>query len=461
MSTRHAATTTALCLDNGATLIRPNEGARLPFPRFMSEPGAPLPSDRLRYQALEDAITSQYDSVEQADEDPGMTIALDKALGRGAHGEAYTCEVHLTGDGSTQRLVIKLPRFPVLNVEAARRNLEKEFTHAESLLEPALVRSLERGRPGAPLPRMSAEVYFRVAAARCAHAAHLGYAFLHRPIHYAPAFSLPRYHPDGPIPIMLSERADGDLEMLTNARQAGTRLRLGADGTPPPLWIVIAWQVLQGIDFINSVCDLAHLDIKPANILFQGDPDRPESLRCLIGDFGMVAARDSMRRADKYMANYRLFRCGTRTHTPRVLPTQPPEISCALLSDFECLSTLASMLQFAERPAWFWYQKGDHVATAISNQISDAYRYFDTVKAPCTRVLLDFCEEAEGMESWDELADLCWGQLRPEVEALLRETFPDMLRAYTDRADAYARDAETATRMAEVYAPQEAPVRGC
>ena len=106
------------------------------------------------------------------------------------------------------------------------------------------------------------------------------------------------------------------------------------------------------------------------------------------------------------------------------------------------------MMQFAD---WFWWDVGDHVATAISDQLYRSPSYMRNIEAPCTTILVNFCDDAKLMDSWEPLADICWRQLRPEVEALLHATFPEMLRAYTERASAYARDAEKAARCAEVY----------
>ena len=422
----------------------------------MSEPNTPLPSDSLRFDALKEAITSRDDVVEQQQAGGDTAnITLGSLLGVGSFGAVYKCTLQLGGDGSTQRLAIKVPGRKNGDMRRAMLNFEKEFTNAELLLEPALVRSLPR-RPGDPLPRLSGAEYFRVLAARCRHAAHVGYAFLHRPIHYASDIRLPTYGPY-PIPAILSEPADGDLSDLVHTSRSSihARLRVMADGTPSPLWTVVAWQVLRGVDFINSVCGLSHIDLKDKNVFFRGDPDKPTSLfRCLIGDFGMLEPRERILQAENYPLRGMEFFHGSYEFTPPVLDHQPTQISCALFSDFECLSTLLVALVFTPPSCrgvpWSRGQYG-HVVGCTAQQMRDPLdsEYFARIASPPVRTLLDFCANVEGMTAWEPLSDICWRQLLPQVEALLVETLPEVFRAYTERADAYARDADEAARHAD------------
>ena len=424
-----ALATTALGLDGGATVFKPG-GATHAYPRFMSEPDSRLPSDHLRCPALEEGITSRLDHVQQAPiVAQDLDIQLGNALGAGVFGRVYQCSLKLAGDTNRQYLAIKVPLTSMRDLTRATQTLAQEFANAERLLEPALA----RGLTNAPLP---AATYFRILAARCRHAAHVGYAFLHRPIHYFPAVQLPSFR--GPVPAIVSERADCTLEYLVSTSvYPPYPLRLHPDGTPPILWTTIAWQFLKGVDFIHSVCGMAHLDLKDTNVFLRGDPSH---IRCLIGDFGMLKPADETLEASVPRDGYLVFRGGTPHFCPRVHPGQPTVMTAARLSDYQCLATLAAALVFP--PAW--HAKNTHVPTAVA-----AKRFAQA--PPPVGTLLDFCAQANTMPDWETLADLCWRRLQPEVETLLQVSAPEAIVAATQRAQAYAADAAEAEAIALTY----------
>ena len=421
----------------------------------MSESGTRLPSDRLRSSELEDGITSRFDTVTQALCAPPVRISLGPEIGSGGHGVIRACTVHLPADQSMHHLVLKIPRPHVMDRRRARDELRAEFDNAEHLLEPALVRDLQEFT-GAPLPTIPASTYFRVVAARCAHASHVGYHFLHRPIQFFEKFAM--FEHSAPVPAILSEHADGslhDLVYLTANHPARQRLHVGNDGAPSPLWTVVAWQVLRGVQFIQSVCGLAHVDLKAANVFYQGNPDAPDSVRCLIGDFGMVAQAQAVLIADTPQDGHVRFDYGTPQFSPLVRNGQSTRITCELLSDFQCLSTLASILVFGPPYAAtaFFVEVDVHVTAAISKEYYQN-EMIRLIHAPPIHTLVDFCLRAHTMTSWEPLADLCWRKLLPAVEALLRVQAPEVCVRFEERAQAYARDAEEATRCAEVYERQ-------
>ena len=445
--------TTALCIDNGAIVAKPGGAARH-YARFMSEPGSPQPSDRLRYPELEDGITSRLDVVEQGAADRDVAVTLGHEIGKGTFGVVYACTVQLASDRSVHQLALKLPNKRKLNY--AFDDMITEFENAERLLEPTPVLSLRRA-VGGPLPPMPAAAYFRMVAARCRHASHVGYQFLHRPIQFFYGFTTPDYAQ--PVPAILSERADGTLHDLINGCQG---LRVRPDGTPSLLWLVSAWQVLHGVRYMVHECGLAHVDLKPNNVFFQGDPDAPTSLRCLIGDFGMIEPVGALAVADVQLADHMRFNLGVRRYSPYVTPLQPHQMTCGLYCDYQCLTTLASLFVLAPpvyHEVWHASTRNpyEYVPAAFSLEMKRT-SIFDSITSSPLRTLLDFCDGVNEIHAWELLDDICWRQLLPQVDELLRAQAPEVCARFEERASAYARDAEEATRCAEVYERELVPM---
>jgi hypothetical protein len=77
-----------------------------------------------------------------------------------------------------------------------------------------------------------------------------GYAHMHPVVHYDPK-----------IPLLLSLPAEGTIEDL--------RVNVG-EYTPdiPKQWLDIAWQLSEAMHFMLEYTELAHVDVKPANVLY-------------------------------------------------------------------------------------------------------------------------------------------------------------------------------------------------
>jgi serine/threonine protein kinase len=119
-----------------------------------------------------------------------------------------------------------------------------------------------------------------------------GYEYLHPVLHF-----------DREIPLLLSLPALGNARALRVSLQAGEPI--GAK------WYTVAWQLSQAVRFLMDYPELAHVDIKPDNILYnyKGD-DNKEGLHCWLSDYGDLFPK--AKRTD--------FKYGTREYKPHILP---------------------------------------------------------------------------------------------------------------------------------------------
>ena len=190
-----------------------------------------------------------------------------------------------------------------------------ECRNAELILEPPLMRAMRAaGTPnlrelvgmekspekvarrlvGMPLRGVSRGEHARLLAELARYRAHPGFAHLHRIVHFDPR-----------IPAIVSTLAAGSLlrlralvpEYLALASPAAA-----SAGLPGPLvrrdggggldcsrtWCRIARQVGSALAFIEERTTVAHIDLKPDNILFRGAPHAPH---CLLGDYGICEPR--------------------------------------------------------------------------------------------------------------------------------------------------------------------------
>jgi hypothetical protein len=102
---------------------------------------------------------------------------------------------------------------------------------------------------GHPMPNLTASEHAAVTAARQRWASLPGYAHLHPVIHY-----------DRDIPLLMSLPAQDTIEAL--------RMCVGPTSAVPETWFDVAWQLSEAIEFLRLHPKLAHVDIKPANVLF-------------------------------------------------------------------------------------------------------------------------------------------------------------------------------------------------
>jgi hypothetical protein len=301
-----------------------------------------------------------------------------KELGNGSFGTAFLCRVK--GTEPATYVVVKLPNSffeSYTAAAAATRNLRKrvrtvppplaillehrmnkyndsenkhhkravenfveEFEAAELILEPQSLRdarfrvaydnlkkdadqrvvltdkeardeedALRRQLVGTPLPRVDAMQYLQIMEDLHGMRAYEGYHHIH-----------PVLHLDRSLPVIVSLAADSSLSVfrgliLTNRLQW---LSPNPDtAEPSALWVRIATQVASAIQYISACTDLAHVDIKPANILisFSGQPTTtytqqaaaPTCIRCMLSDFGICLF--------KTQTNFHRFR-GTAEYNP-------------------------------------------------------------------------------------------------------------------------------------------------
>jgi serine/threonine protein kinase len=145
-------------------------------------------------------------------------------------------------------------------------------------------RALRRGLP--PPSKLTDEVH----KALFRWHSHRGYWHMHPVIHY-----------DRDIPLLMSEPALGTIDALRFEVNESTRM--------PTHWLDVAWQLSEAIRFLHDLPRLAHVDIKPSNVLFT----LPSPTRCHIwlSDYG-----------DLYpMHMHTDFRQGTPLYKPKTFHT--------------------------------------------------------------------------------------------------------------------------------------------
>ena len=467
---------TALCLDDGAWIWHDGEDEELPnelsekypsadrwrndrvFLRFMSEPYTP-PFEQGRSSALERFLRGCGDVVvaqlRTDDADLARRLVIGAPLGSGGHSQVHACTLKMH-DGSTQRLAIKLSRYMLEgtdSLEHAQRRMESEFAKAERVLEPPEAQG--RGRPAPPMDRQG---YWRLLRARCEHASHVGYGFLHRLVHLVHA--LP---PDGVYacggPAILSEQADGTLDQLPlEARGAS------ADGVSDD-WACFAWQLVQAVDFMRTVCKLCHMDIKPENVLLRGR-------RCMLADYETCYPLDERAQRLDIGGGVRQFAGTTATFGPLICPGQTmfrmcwSQATCGQVADFACLSTLLELIAFPNEEGGWWTPLMDaDMPTVVSSTRRRAMResflaqtlradddsyFIGRPRAPprlrLLRHLLHFGKKYETYAA-DQIPPLLWQHIAPDLQALAP---PDMVRAETARAALAAEAAREASTLLEV-----------
>ena len=256
-------------------------------------------------------------------------LRLQKMLGMGSFGTACQCTFR------GRAWVVKLPRaqtrgfiregatleeamsVPVDQAERQRivRDFAIECRNAEAVLDAPQVRALrDNGRSalftaGMPLEGLTDEEFDDVCRWREEWQSWPGYAHLHPVVHYDPL-----------VPLLLSLPAEGTIEDLRVGVSARTQ-RI------PMQWLDIAWQLSEALDFILTRTALAHVDVKPSNVLYVHRDDG--RVHCWLSDYG-----------DLYPKN----EPATFTHgTPAYMPEGTRWGTNAELSLFEYYSTLVDL----------------------------------------------------------------------------------------------------------------------
>lgn len=182
--------------------------------------------------------------------------------------------------------------------QRARAELTLEFKNAERILEPPSMRQLraiilgphvsENEAVGKPLQNLNPRQYELAVNDRKRWQSLPGYSHLHPVVHFEPS-----------IPMILSAQADGTLAELRHQiapddGEAPLDLRPNVFGgsVTPPLWHRIARQIASAVMFIDTFTDLAHLDIKPENVLFRQNGDLTTNLHCWLSDYGICMPKN-------------------------------------------------------------------------------------------------------------------------------------------------------------------------
>ena len=217
---------------------------------------------------------------------------------------------------SMQKQTIQKILQPVYNIQRyekvyayGKQCFKQEFSNAERILEPKYVRILRRNKKknerrdddddnseasdgendsrihtedayvGEPLVDLNGNEYFELLYQIHIFQAHPGYAHLHQVLHL-----------DMSIPAIISEPAHGSLLSLSTDPAVNGALHFRSNATDvPPLWLCIAHQVAMALQFMDEKTPLVHVDLKPDNILYRGDPRRPSHFCCLVSDYGICS----------------------------------------------------------------------------------------------------------------------------------------------------------------------------
>ena len=158
----------------------------------------------------------------------------------------------------------------------------------------------------------------------------------------------PIIHFDAQIPALFSVPADGTLWTLRN-ELGGSKLRIAPlavndDRCLPVLWTCIAHQLASAVRFIHTHARIAHVDIKPENILYVDLSKDQTALRCMLTDYGLCRAADQPTQYDW---------AGTPTYLPPIDDTSVRQRQHALwrhLALFEFATSLLDMLWLDQLP---------------------------------------------------------------------------------------------------------------
>ena len=98
---------------------------------------------------------------------------------------------------------------------------------------------------------------------------HPGYRHMHPVVHF-----------DARIPMLVSRRAEGTIGDLRSVLEAQS---------PAQTWLSIAWQLSEAMVFLFDAPQLAHVDIRPKNVLYDSREGAPH---CWLSDYGDLCDPD-------------------------------------------------------------------------------------------------------------------------------------------------------------------------
>ena len=261
---------------------------------------------------------------------PGLShsqrFKIGTELGRGGYGIAYTLIDTSNRWRTLPKMVVKLPRLLVDEEAAARHctldeavswetedyaladTMQADFTaecrNAEAILDPPYLRQLNPSRsPGQGYSDLTLAQRQRLEEATRTWRSTPGCDHVHTVLHFDPD-----------VPLLLSERAEGSLIDLRERWQSAFAVtrRTTRD---PPLWRdLLGRQLGAAVGFILTHAPIAHLDIKPGNLLYT--MRSPGVFHLQLSDFGLCAPKSE--RATLVTDEVRPHFCGTPPYIPEI-----------------------------------------------------------------------------------------------------------------------------------------------
>ena len=254
-------------------------------------------------------------------------FSLGEELGSGAYGVAFQFNDTHTHDGT---FVAKLPATLMTKKRAApdehlnigqvlqphpspvrlanaQRLFDAECRNAELILDAPVIHRPGR-RPGEGYAKLTDEQRRKFVLKNDEWRRQPGYEHLHRLLHY-----------DHSIPMLISRRCDGTLAQLRYQwHTAFGPISAGAhtDDADPALWRdLLGRQLGAAVGFILRHTPIAHVDIKPDNLLYT--QLAAGVYRLQLSDYGVCYPKDDPAESFKDEDHKDVF-CGTVTYTPPV-----------------------------------------------------------------------------------------------------------------------------------------------
>ena len=238
-----------------------------------------------------------------------LDITLDRNLGEGGFGQAWTCTLARGG-----RYVIKLPRDTSLvhtadgrrhfislqppSLKEAKENIrdfQEEIFNFECMMEPgAYIANFADGEHWPStlhlLPPEANQGKYREYAEEMKRIKTMpGYAHMHQLYHFAILC-------DGRLPVILSMPCDGSLENyidMVESMRDDHSLRAHTQRGPSDLWLSLGSQLALAMEFMEGR-NFVNVDIKMDNILYHVvlDEEGTQHMHFLLADYGMCTTAD-------------------------------------------------------------------------------------------------------------------------------------------------------------------------
>jgi serine/threonine protein kinase len=191
------------------------------------------------------------------------------------------------------------PRYDTLKLDAIPE-FEEECKFNEMAVDPFTHRQLRGHVPGSPLPRLSRQQYLDIMRELNIMKAHEGYEHIHKIVGFVPE-----------LPVIFSEPCVGSLESLIKL-PGTTDIFAVEDGKLSIHWLELAKQIGDAVDYLNIHGSIAHVDIKPDNILYNEiiKPDGSLAYHWKLSDFGLCVVKTDL---DGYLTK---FAGGTALYLP-------------------------------------------------------------------------------------------------------------------------------------------------